>query len=117
MSEEKKVVDLTKRKNTRNKLFEEQSTRILKLEKKIAELEVELLNKTLVSLSDNTREIQAPYVSYKIDREESKNPKTRTTIKVSGALEELKMVDVEIRLNELRAKLKEHFDHPVEEIQ
>ncbi len=57
------------------------------------------------------REVHAPYVSYKILKVDSgKYPKIETTIKLAGSIEEFNMMDVEVRLNDLKEKMLEHLD-------
>lgn len=56
------------------------------------------------------KEIKTPYVSYKILKVVGgRSPKTEVTIKVSGAIDELKIIDVELRLNELKQAIDHHF--------
>ena len=60
-----------------------------------------------------TREIQTPYVSVKVTRVVGgRSPKTETTIKASGAIEELSPIknDVESMINDLIAQIMSTLD-------
>lgn len=106
-------VDLTNKLLTKDIPIKEQHTRIKELEDNLALVIEQLEEKstpTVPLYHGLVRDIQAPYVSYKIKKEESKNPKTTTEIKVSGAMEELKVHDIGIKLNELKVEIIEHFE-------
>lgn len=58
------------------------------------------------SLLGTIRNIEAPFVSYKLEVVEGgRSPKTTSTLKVSGAIEELKKEAIESKLTELIAAI------------
>jgi hypothetical protein len=56
-------------------------------------------------------EIQAPYVSVKVTKVVGgRSPKTEITMKASGAIDEIKIVDVEVTLSDLREKILDQIN-------